>query len=82
MAEMRSEEEIMHKLAEVLTVDPSAIQKHTTAHDLEAWDSMGIMQVAYWLNTEFGVEFGPSDTPKLRSVRGILDLLSAAGKLA
>lgn len=71
----------MHALAELLNVDPSAIQKHTTADDLEAWDSMGTMQVAYWLNTEFGVEFSPSDTTKLQSVRSILDLLSAAGKL-
>ena len=79
---MHSEEEVMHKLAEVLKVDPSAIQKHTTAQDVEVWDSMGTMQVVYWLNTEFGIEFDPSDMIKLQSVRGILDLLSAAGKLA
>ena len=81
MSDMRSEEEFMHDLAQVLEVDPSAIQKHTTARDLEAWDSIGIMNVLYWLNTEFGVELGPSDTTKLQSVRDILDLLSAAGKL-
>lgn len=82
MPEMLSEEEVMRKLAEALEVDPSAIEKHTTSRDLLAWDSVGTMNVLYWLNTEFGVGLSPNETSKLQSVQGILDLLSAAGKLS
>lgn len=72
----------MRKLAEALAVDPDAIDKDTTARDLLAWDSVGTMNVLFWLNAEFGVELGPNETSKLQSVRDILDLLSAAGKLS
>jgi acyl carrier protein len=82
MPEMCSKEEVMRKLAEVLAVDPEAIEKDTTSRDLIAWDSMGTMNVLYWLNTEFEVHLNPSETSKVQSVQGILDLLSAAGKLS
>jgi acyl carrier protein len=82
MPELCSEEEVMRKLADVLAVDPEAIERDTTSRDLIAWDSMGTMNVLFWLNAEFGIELGPNETTKLQSVRDILDLLSAAGKLS
>jgi len=56
---MSSQQELMNKLAKVLEVDPRRIQAHTTSRDLEAWDSLGTMNVLYWVNSEFGIELGP-----------------------
>ena len=72
----------MRGLAVALQVDPRAIERSTTSRDLATWDSMVSMNVLYWLNAEFEIDLDPSDTTKLQSVRGILDLLSAAGTLS
>ena len=72
----------MRGLAQTLAVDPDVIDKETTARDVLAWDSVGTMNLLFWLNAEFGIELEPNETSKLQSVRDILDLLSTAGKLS
>ena len=79
---MYSEETVMQKLAEALGVDQGCLQKDTTSLDVEAWDSLGTMNILSWLDSEFGIKLSPNETIKLQSVRSILDLLSAAGKLS
>ena len=72
----------MRGLATVLAVDPDVITADTTSRDIGAWDSVGTMDVLFWLSTEFEIDLDPGETSMLQSVRGILDLLSAAGKVS
>jgi len=72
----------MRGLAAVLAVDPDVITADTTSRDITAWDSVGTMDVLFWLSTEFEIDLDPGETSMLQSVRGILELLSAAGKIS
>jgi len=79
---MDSEETVTRRLAEALEIDPRSIRRGTTSKDVEAWDSVGTMNILLWLNTEFGINLNPNETEKLQSVESILGLLRAAGKIS
>jgi len=68
-------------LAAALQADPSELTIDTTAEDFDTWDSMGTMTILLSLESTFGLRLAPGQTSKLQSVRGIVELLSEAGKL-
>jgi len=78
---MRTEEEVMQKLAEVLQVDRSVLTPETKAADLPNWDSMGLVNIIFMLEQEFGLTLEIDQAPNLQSVGDLLSLLRAAGKL-
>jgi acyl carrier protein len=65
---MTSEPELIARLADALGVEPGAITRTTTAKDLEAWDSMGTMNILLLLNDEFDIKLAPKETTRLQSV--------------
>ncbi len=77
---MSLEEEVIHKIAESLEVDPGQITVDTTSDDLEAWDSMGTMTILFTLTNDFGLNLQPNETGRLQSVKSILQLVRDAGE--
>ena len=77
-----TEEAVLRQLAEALEIDPRSLGKETMSRDVEGWDSLGTMNILFWLNAEFGIKLDPNETGRVQSVRGILDLLAGAGKLS
>jgi acyl carrier protein len=75
-------EEVRGRIAEALNVDPDRVTMGTKAGDLEEWDSMGTMTILLMLDRDLGLQLAPNEASKLASVRGILELLTAKGKLS
>lgn len=73
---------VLDKLAECLMVDRSKLSIDTNAEDIDIWDSMGVVEIVFMLQREFGVSLESNEAQKLSSVRAVLDVLRAAGKLA
>jgi acyl carrier protein len=62
---------------DVFDDDELAINRESTARDVEGWDSL--MHVTLLINIEkaFGVKFTSSEVARLKSVGDLLDLISA-----
>ncbi len=73
---------LLNQLAECLIVDRSRLSLETVAGDVEAWDSMGLVEIVFMLQREYNVSVPPENAGKLNSVAAIVEVLTAAGKLA
>jgi acyl carrier protein len=62
---------------DVFDDDDLAVDRESTAEDVEGWDSL--MHVTLLINIEkaFGVKFTSSEVARLRSVGDLLDLIEA-----
>ncbi len=62
---------------EVFDDDDIAINRETTARDVEGWDSL--MHVTLLINIEkaFGIKFSSSEVARLKSVGDLLDLIES-----
>ena len=69
-------------IGDALQVDRSEVGPRTAAGDLEAWDSMGTMNILLALDRECGLRLAPGETTQLHSVEGVVELLRKAGKLS
>ncbi|MDX1970321.1 MAG: acyl carrier protein [Planctomycetaceae bacterium] len=74
--------DLLNHLAECLIVDRKRLSAETAAGDIEAWDSMGLVEIVFMLQREYGVSVPPENAGKLNSVPAIIEVLTAAGKLA
>lgn len=75
-------EDVIQRVAEALDLAPGLLSMDAKAGDLEQWDSMGTMAILLMLNREMGIRLAPNEASNLSSVRGILELLAAKGKLS
>jgi acyl carrier protein len=78
---MHTEEEVMQKLAEALQVNRDLLTPETRAVDLPTWDSMGMVNIVFMLEQDFGLTLEINQAPNLQSVSDLLSLLRTAGKI-
>lgn len=77
---MTLEETVIEKVAEVLELEPGVLGPESASNEIEAWDSMGAMQILFLLQSEFGIELGPNQMEELTSIPKILALLRRNGE--
>jgi acyl carrier protein len=75
-------QDVIDRIAETLQLSPGELTVDSQASDFDAWDSLGTMSLLLMLNTEYGLSVPQGETQKLRSVRGIFELLQNAGRLS
>jgi len=73
-------EQVRGLIAESLGISAAELSIDTKAEDIELWDSMGTMTILLSLERVFGVRLAPGQAEKLRSVRGILELVESTGR--
>ncbi len=66
-------------LATALCIDPSRMNKDTSANDLNEWDSLGTINIITTLEEGIGIKFDILDIPLLISVDSIIELLKTKG---
>ncbi len=71
--------QVQELIAESLGVPLGDISIESRAGDPDTWDSMGTMTILLSLERVYGVRLAPGQAEKLQSVRGILELVEAAG---
>ena len=70
---------LIRVIAEELDVDPETLDAASSMESVEAWDSLGHLNVILAVEEAFGVRFAPQDMPKLRSVAALADGIRDAG---
>ncbi len=73
-------ERIRQVIADSLGLDPSVVTDSASQETVEAWDSLGHINVVLALELEFRTQFSVHEIPLLVSVTAIRDAL-ARGKL-
>jgi acyl carrier protein len=58
-----------------------SINLETTSEDIEAWDSLGVLNLMAALDEEFGIQLEDDEIEKLKTVKDVLAVLSHYGKL-
>jgi len=79
--EIMNTNQVLAKIAECLGVPVEMVSVESSIDDIVAWDSMGTMNLMLMLNDDFGLRLAPNQAARLQSAKGILALLSEAGKL-
>ncbi|MBI1346547.1 hypothetical protein GC163_09690 [bacterium] len=75
-------DDLLDKLSECLMVDRNKLSLDTKAEDIDIWDSMGVVEIVFMLQREYGVSLSPDDAYKITSVQAVVDILRDARKLA
>lgn len=75
-------DDLLDKLSDCLMVDRNKLSLETKAEDIDIWDSMGVVEIVFMLQREYGVSLSPDDAYKITSVQAVVDILRDAGKLA
>jgi acyl carrier protein len=65
-----------------LGLAPDALDEHSSADTLTAWDSLGHLTIVLALESEFGIQLPTGDAVTLRSVARIRDYLESHGVAA
>jgi acyl carrier protein len=63
-------------IADVFGVDASSVHIDSSPQTIEAWDSMGHLNLILALEQSFGVQFSPEEVAAMTSVRAIDAALS------
>ena len=66
---------VRETIATCFGLDPAAIGEHTVQADIEAWDSVGHLNLMLLLEDEFGVTLEVADIERLTSVRALVEFL-------
>lgn len=77
---MSTFERLQGVVASTLKLAPEQITAQTRDEDLEAWDSLGQVNLIMALEREFDVYIEVDDFDKLKSVPAILEFLGKQGK--
>ncbi len=72
---MTLEEQVVEKITQVLQLAPGVLGLETKSDEIEAWDSMGAMEILFLLQSEFGIELAPNQMEQLNSIPSILALI-------
>ena len=75
-----TENEVIEMISEALAVPSSAIHIDTISEDIPEWSSIGILSILSVLD-DHGVCCEIGNTGALQSIKGIVDLFRASGKL-
>jgi acyl carrier protein len=75
-----SAHDVILLIAEALDLPASKLNESSRANDVPEWDSMGILTILTILDRE-GVKCDMGNTEALQSVKGIMDVFRAAGRI-
>lgn len=64
-------DQVRQTIAEVFLIDPAAGPADASAETVEAWDSIGHLNLVLALEQRFGVSFDPEKIPQLTTVEAI-----------
>jgi acyl carrier protein len=70
---------IRRVIADVFAVDASSVTLDASPQTIEAWDSMGHLNLVLALEQEFGAQFSPEEIAAMTSVRAIEAVLLTKG---
>ena len=70
-------EELNRVFQEVFENPTLVVQSHTTAHDVENWDSLMHIQLIVAVEKHFGVRFGVGEIEKLQNVGDMMALIAS-----
>jgi acyl carrier protein len=66
-------------LADLLGLEPEAIDEAAPFAELEGWDSLKYMRLVLGVESGFSVELAPEEIQRLTSVAAVKDVLRARG---
>lgn len=69
-------DQVRQTIAEVFLIDASEVTAESTAESIEAWDSIGHLNLILALEQQFGRSFDPEEVPKLTSVAKIAEAVA------
>jgi acyl carrier protein len=76
-----TESEILARLRDVFVDyfgdDEIALDRETTAAEVEGWDSLATVELAIELEDEFGVRFSTGEMSQMKDVGGLVDRIAA-----
>ncbi|MBF0245053.1 MAG: acyl carrier protein [Planctomycetes bacterium] len=76
---MNNRTKLLAIMGELFGVDPSSLSDASSPDTLEAWDSMGGIELSAQLEREFKVKFGLLELDELRTVGIIIESLREKG---
>ena len=73
-------EEVRQTVAEVFAVDLEQVTADSSPESIEAWDSIGHLNLILSLEGRTGVNFDPEKVPQLTTVQALADQIAALRK--
>ena len=70
---------VRQAVADVFGVDAAGVSAASSPQTIEAWDSMGHLNLVLALEQSFGVQFSPEEIAGMTSVQLVLDTLARKG---
>jgi acyl carrier protein len=68
-------------IANIFEAPVEGINLETTSDDIEAWDSLGVLNLMAALDEEFGIQLEDEEVENLKTVKDVLNVLRRYGKL-
>lgn len=62
-------------LADVLDLPDLQVTEHTTAEDVEGWDSFNHINIVVAVESRFGIKFHTAEVEELRNVGDLVELI-------
>lgn len=75
----RLEEKVMAIVATVFKMPPEQVSMQTSQENVQAWDSLNLVNLMIAVESEFDVELGIEQASKLTSVEAIIQALGDKG---
>jgi acyl carrier protein len=75
------QEEAFAWIANIFEVPAESINHETTSEDIEAWDSLGVLNLMAGLDEDFGIQLDDEEIENLKTVKDVLTILGRYGKL-
>ena len=69
-------ERVIELAAEIFGVPTDGLDRHTTADDVESWDSVAQLNLLVALEDEYSIQFTSDDADQARSLGAVADLVT------
>lgn len=76
-----NENQALEWIANLFEVPPSSISLETPRDDIDAWDSLGVLNLIASLDEDFEITIEDSDLEEMKHVKDIVNILKINGKL-
>ena len=76
---MTNREKLKALLLDVFLLGDSEFRFDLTRHDIETWDSLGVVSLAVGIHETFGYHMTPEEATSLSSVEDVMRILESKG---
>jgi len=73
---MEIENRVIKTFSNVFNIDKNTIELTDTKENIEAWDSIGLLQLIMNIEFEFGIKLNTEDVVKMDSVQKCIEIVS------